>query len=287
MITLGVVLEQATQRLAMAGVDQPRRDARLLVSELLNITMATMIAYPETALSAEHAAIVDVAISRRVKREPVSRILGQREFFGLPFVLGEGTLDPRPDSEVIVESVLVCLKGEQAPSILDLGTGTGCLLLSALSEIDDATGVGVDISPNAVGVAQKNAHELGLADRAQFIQQDWMESDWVDVLPSAFDLVISNPPYIPEADIARLEPEVTHYDPIKALEGGVDGLDPYRHLIPCLRSLLKPGGHAVFEVGKGQSCDVAQLFEVSGFDVLAKPLDLGGIERCIVARFCN
>jgi len=284
MLTLGELLQQATQRLSMAGICDARRDARLLIGELLEISQATMIGFPETAISADHVGIVNSAIERRVKREPVSRILGQREFFGLPFALGVETLDPRPDSETVVEAALTSIANIQNPKVLDLGTGTGCLLLAVLDAIKTATGLGIDISANAVKTATQNARDLGLDDRADFKQQDWSKAQWQAVLDAPYDLILSNPPYIPDGDIAGLEPEVKDYDPLQALAGGTDGLDPYRLLIPQLPALLTENGQVIFEFGIGQADAVSKLFTDAGMIVVVAPQDLGGIVRCIVAR---
>ncbi len=284
MMTLGEVLTQAQHRLAMAGVDDPRRDARLIIGALLDISQATMVGFPETAISKDHLDVIDAAIARRVKREPVSRILGEREFFGLPFRLGPETLDPRPDSETIVEAGIACLRKVCNGRVLDLGTGTGCLLLSILSEVKDATGLGMDVSDNAIETARLNANYLDLQDRARFVRESWLADSWRTLIGDGYHLVVANPPYIPDQDIDGLSPEVRNFDPLRALAGGHDGLDPYRHLIPHVPQLLQPKGWAVFEVGIGQAEDVATLFRDAGMIVTGMPKDLGGISRCVVAH---
>lgn len=281
MTDLGQILAASTARLREAGVEGARRDARLLIGHLLGIGQAEMVARPERALSAAEAAAVEAAILRRVAREPVSRILGSREFYGLEFGLGAETLDPRPDSETLVEAALAALGGRRAPRVLDLGTGTGCLLLAVLAERTDASGVGVDIAEGAVTVAAANADALGMAGRATFLRRDWTAPGWRDGL-GRFDLVLANPPYIPDAEIASLEPEVRNYEPRRALAGGRDGLDPYRLLVPQLADLLVPDGIAGFEFGLGQEAAVAAMFAEAGLAVSGMPKDLGGVIRCVI-----
>ena len=215
---------------------------------------------------------------RRFAGEPESRILGEREFWGLTFAVTAATLDPRPDSETLIETALTLLRNVSAPRILDLGTGTGCLLLALLHERADATGMGVDLSPEALGVASANAARLGLAPRASFHAGNWTER-----LDEKFDLVISNPPYIRHDDIAMLEVEVREHDPMLALDGGADGLDAYRALARLLPDFLTQAGHAVIELGAGQADEVTSLFEMAGSSVLRVVPDLGNVPRALVA----
>lgn len=281
MTDLGQILAASAARLREAGVEGARRDARLLIGHLLGIGQAEMVARPERVLRDDEVAAVEAAIARRAAREPVSRILGSREFYGLEFGLGAETLDPRPDSETLVEAALAAIADKDSPRVLDLGTGTGCLLLAVLAERSDASGVGVDAAEGAVAVAAANAEALGLAARAVFLQRDWTVPGWREGL-GRFDLVLSNPPYIPDADIAGLEPEVREFEPRRALAGGSDGLDPYRVLIPELPALLVPGGVAGFEFGIGQEGAVTALFTAVGLEVTATPRDLGGVIRCAI-----
>ncbi len=281
---LGAVLAAAALRLTAAGVEGARRDARILCGHVLGLDTAAMVAHPERPLTPGEASAVEATIARRARREPVARIIGVREFHGLPFVLGSETLEPRPDSETVVEAALEALKGVDRPRVLDLGTGTGCLLLAVLATRTDARGVGVDVAAGALAVAADNATRLGLAARAEFLRRDWMEPGWAEELGGPFDLVVANPPYIPEAEIAHLQPEVRDFDPHRALAGGADGLAPYRRLSPELGALLKPGGAVAVEVGIGQAAAVAAIFRAAGLVVDVILLDLGGVERCVVAH---
>lgn len=270
----------ATQaRLDQAGVDNPALDARLLIGHALNLDRAQLMMQGERTLSAHESEAIDALIARRAAREPVGRILGMREFWGLPFALNEATLEPRPDTETLVEAALKCAKKDAPLRLLDLGSGTGCILLALLHELPSATGLGIDRAPRAVEQAQINAARLGLEGRAHFQLGDWLEG-----IEEPFDLIVSNPPYIPASDIEALEPEVRLFDPLAALVGGADGLDPYRALIPLFPAFLKPNGAALFEVGIHQAAPVAALMREAGFKDVAIHNDLGGIERCVSGR---
>jgi len=272
-------LEWATARLRQAGVDQPRRDVRVLLTGTTGLDPAQVIGHPERALHPTQQAAFEQAIERRALREPVSRILGWREFWSLRFALSPDTLDPRPDSETLVEAVLGAIGDRSSPlEILDLGSGTGCLLLALLSELPRSRGLGIDISPAAVAVAARNAEALGLARRARF-----QLGDWAAGVTGAWQLIVSNPPYIIEKTIAGLAPEVARYDPPLALSGGVDGLAAYRELIPQAARLLAPDGTLALEIGEGQADQVAQLVHAAGLTCQARVRDLATLDRCILA----
>jgi release factor glutamine methyltransferase len=222
---------------------------------------------------------LDGFAGRREAGEPVWRILGEREFWGLPFRLSPATLEPRPDSETIVEAALKELAGRNTEplSLLDLGTGTGCLLIALLSELPNASGLGVDLSEEACRTATGNAALNGLAERASFRQ-----GSWTDGLTGRFDLILSNPPYIPSGEIAGLAVEVREHDPLLALDGGEDGLGPYRIFARTLPPLLAPGGRIVFEIGAGQGPDVVALMQAGGLEFRGSRNDLGGHERALI-----
>ncbi len=281
--TLAVVRRRAAARLAAAGIDSAALDARILVGHGLGLDRDRLLIDSNRAVAPDDLARVDALIDRRAAREPVSRILGHREFWSLEFALTPETLDPRPDSETVIEAALAT-----APSgplaILDLGTGSGCLLLALLTERPDAEGVGVDASEGAIQAASANARHLKLSARARFVVADWSRNLTERLESRRFDLIVANPPYIPEGDIAGLEPEVSRFDPLAALTGGADGLDAYRCLAPRMPELLSPGGVVVFEVGIGQAAAVADLLAKAGLHPLGTRTDLGGIERCVIAR---
>lgn len=263
------------QSLMRAGSASPGLDARLLVEGSLGVESAD----PDLILTAEALARLDDFTARRIAGEPVWRILGEREFWGLPFRLSPATLEPRPDSETIVETALALLAGrrEEELKLLDLGTGTGCLLIALLSELPRARGLGIDLSEEACRTAAANAALNGVDGRVTFRQ-----GSWTDGLAGRFDLIVSNPPYIPSAEIATLSVEVREHDPLLALDGGADGLGPYRLFASALPPLLAPGGVIVFEIGAGQRPDVVALMRAGGLEFRGSRNDLGGHERALI-----
>ena len=265
-------------RLKQAGLPTPELDARLMVRGATGASEIEMIREPGAFISPEEEVLLAGYEKRRLAGEPVSRILGRREFWGLDFAVTPAVLDPRADSETLVAAALDLLRGVAGPRILDLGTGTGCLLLAVLSERPDAQGLGVDISGAALDVARANAAALGLAARAGFVMADWTAG-----VDGVFDLVLSNPPYIVSTGIAALDAGVRDHDPRLALDGGADGLDAYRALARALPPVLAPRGHAVVELGFGQADAVTALFEAAGLCVAHVVSDLGGVPRALVA----
>jgi release factor glutamine methyltransferase len=273
-----------TARFKAAGIDSDALDARLLTGAALNLDLTGVIAQATRQLTTDEADRLDGFARRRLAGEPVARILGSKEFWGLPFKLSAETLVPRPDTETIVEATLEILRaGDRSQTrlrIADLGTGSGAILLALLTELPDATGIGTDLSTAALGTAKANAQYLGLASRADFIV-----SDYADALSGTFDLIVSNPPYIRSADIAGLAPEVRDHDPHLALDGGRDGLEAYRRIAPQAARLLSPGGLLVLEIGQGQDDDVARLVAAAGLTVMGPAKrDLAGIGRAVLGR---
>lgn len=275
----GLLLD-ATRRLKQAGIEGPRRDAVLLLSEASGLSPDRVRLQPDTALAPDVAARFEALVQRRLAREPVSQILGRREFWGLDFHITRDVLDPRPDSETLVAGVLAAIPDRGAPlRIVDFGTGSGCLLLSLLHELPDATGLGVDASPVALAVAQGNAERLGLSGRANFRQGDWGTG-----IDEPFDILISNPPYIESDVVPGLAPEVARHEPRLALDGGPDGLAAYRRLIPDLARLARLGSIAALEIGLGQDAAVSALLAEAGFAGIAVLPDLAGIGRVVIGR---
>lgn len=274
--TVGGAVTALTQYLKDAGIDSARHDARLLVAAATGLRPQDILLSPDHPMTAPAQASLSDYAMRRLRREPVSRILGMRGFWTLDLEVGPSTLDPRPDTETLVETVLeVCTHPPRR--ILDLGTGTGAILLALLSEYPDATGVGTDLMPEAVALATRNAGRCGLSARAEFQQ-----GSWTDGVTGCFDVIVSNPPYIPADDIAALAPEVREYDPLTALVGGgEDGLDCYRTLVPLAAERLEAGGLLALEVGVGQAGAVATLLEETGFIDVGQRADLGSIDRCV------
>ncbi len=279
MLTRDHAFRMLSWRLKEAGIDNASLDARLLAQAACGCSEIEMIREPGTMLSEGEKEILTTFEGRRLAGEPVSRILGTREFWGLNFRVTPATLDPRADSETLIETSLKLLAGDKAPSILDLGTGTGCLLIALLHELCEARGLGLDCVQETLEIAQENARFSSVSERATFRHGDWAAS-----LNERFDLVISNPPYIPASAIADLAVEVRGHDPHIALDGGVDGLDAYRAIGLALPGLLTPKGHAVVELGQGQGDEVRAIFGAAGLDVINVVPDLGGVSRALVAR---
>lgn len=278
--TIADALTEAAGRLADAGIENSRAEARLLLCHALELGAEAVIGSPEREIGRNERSRLENVVARRAGREPMSHVLGRREFWSLEFRVTSDTLDPRPDSETLIEAVLARVADRQAPlRALDLGTGSGCLVLSLLNELTNAEGIGVDISPAAIEVARGNAVALGLDGRASFAPGDWDTG-----LEGVFDLVVSNPPYISSGDIDGLQPEVAQFEPRLALDGGVDGLHAYRSLGPVLARRLAGHGIAALEIGHGQSEPVTHIMSDAGLDIVASHTDLGGIPRCILLR---
>lgn len=279
-MTLGAALDEAAGKLAAAGLDEPRRRARRLVAAALALSATEVFAYPERPLAVAEAARVAEFLRRTLAHEPLSRVLGKREFWGLELRLSPDVLDPRPETETVVEAVLARLADRaRAYRILDLGTGSGCLLLALLSELPKARGVGVDRAEGAAATACGNALALGLAGRAGFVV-----GDWAAALAGRFDIVVANPPYIASDAIDALPPEVRDFDPRRALDGGPDGLDAYREIAAGLPRLLGPDGIFAGELGAGQHEAVAAILAAEGLQVAGFADDLAGIARCVIAE---
>ena len=277
--TRGSLVNEAAMALVAAGFTDARRQARRVVSAALAITQSDVFCHPDQGITEQQATRVRRFLSRMVAGEPLSRIIAKREFWGLEFILSADTLDPRPETETLVEAVLRRTADRHAQLyLLDLGTGTGCILLALLNELRAAHGVGVDIAEGAARTASLNALSLGLSDRACFVV-----GNWADAVSSRFDVILANPPYVKTPAIARLPREVADHDPVRALDGGEDGLQSYREIIGTASSLLSRDGIMVIEIVAGQADAVAALIKTSGLTVEAVEKDLAGIDRCVVA----
>lgn len=279
-------VETAARRLAGAGIDEPRREATVLVRTVLGLDAAELVTGEAEALGAG-AVPLSAALERRARHEPLSRIVGRRAFWTLDLEIGPETLDPRPETETVVEVVLAELRRQErmhAPlAVLDVGTGSGAILIALLSELPQARGTGVDVSCKALKVARRNAERNGLGGRVVMQQ-----GHWLDGLTGPFDVIVSNPPYIPSAEIDRLETAVRSYDPRPALDGGPDGLAPYRAIIPATARLLAPGGIVAVEIGETQGEVVDRLMAEVGLGPLAQVgrvwLDSSGRPRCVAGK---
>jgi release factor glutamine methyltransferase len=277
--TLVSLWTDARRRLEAAGVDSPVIDARLLLEAGAGVGRVDIVTDPRRPVSAEQAAAVEAFVRRREAREPIGHILGRKGFWTLDLAVNADVLSPRPETELLVEVAMETLAKGWPARVLDLGVGSGAILLSVLSERPLSTGIGIDASEAALTIARANAERLGFSDRATLRQ-----GNWTDGLEGQFDLILSNPPYIPSTDIDGLEPEVARWEPRLALDGGPDGLDPYRRIIADLPRLLAPTGVFAFEVGKGQAEAVQALAEAQGLTTSTPRLDLAGIARVVAGK---
>jgi release factor glutamine methyltransferase len=279
-------LAAAAQRLRNAGVDTPELDARLLLCYSAGLTQEALVASGAAPLSPEAAERLDSYLDRRLKGEPVSRILGFREFYGRSFQIDKNTLDPRPDSEALIDAALSEIDRhgwrDRPLRILDLGTGSGILLVTLLAELPRAIGVGLDLSLPALQMARENAEALGVGARAQFVASDWLEA-----IGGSFDVIVANPPYLAREEFQNLSLEVSAHDPHLALDGGEDGLDPYRRFASRAAAALQPFGVLLAEIGLSQAEAVSKIFAHSGLAIdesRGLRRDLAGRPRVVIAQ---
>lgn len=275
---LSEFLKRTTLRLETAGIENAKLDAALLIAHALSTTREALLMDPDRLLTEPQTEAAEALLARREKREPLAYIVGTREFWSLPFKTAPGVLIPRPDTETMLLAAQQLFPKDAPLSIVDFGTGSGCILLSLLHHYPNATGTGVDISPQALEIAAENARELALANRASFLLSKWSEG-----LSGRFDLIVSNPPYIETATIQELEPEVSLYEPLQALDGGTDGLDAYRQIAASVREHLNPEGKVILEVGFNQAEAVREIITENRLQFITYANDLSGIRRCVVA----
>ncbi|MBI1275415.1 peptide chain release factor N(5)-glutamine methyltransferase [bacterium] len=278
-ITVATVLDELRTALASAAIPNPGMEARLLLREAMGVNDAFIIAHPQTTISADALALVQTWLTRRLNHEPIAYITGSREFWGRDFAVSPATLIPRPDSETLIEAILHHRPDTQKPyQLLDLGTGTGCLLLTLLAEYPNAKGTGIEAISAAVALARRNARAHGLSSRAALHHCRW---DYFQ-LAEAADIIIANPPYIPAADIATLASDVKDHEPMSALIGGADGLDAYRVIFSRTHAWLAGNGLLAVEIGQGQEADITAIAAANGFGLLEARRDLAGITRTLL-----
>ncbi|MEK0082011.1 peptide chain release factor N(5)-glutamine methyltransferase [Benzoatithermus flavus] len=276
MITAGDLLAEGTGALAAAGIGNPRFEARLLLEAATGRSRARLVTEPAEPVPVHETQAFRALLARRATREPMAYILGRAEFWSLPFAVGPGVLVPRADTETLIEAALAAFPDRGRPlRLLDIGVGSGCLLLTLLHLFPNARGLGTDTSETALACTRRNAERLGVDSRLELVETAWAEG-----VSGPFDLVVSNPPYIPTAEIAGLEPEVSLFEPRAALNGGADGLDAYRAILPDLPRLLAPEGTALLEIGKDQEKVLIPMAEALGFAVTTR-CDLADIVRCL------
>lgn len=283
--TYDALLRDTAVALTAAGIDNVRFEARLLLGRAAGLSVEQLVAHGGDPAPAGVVAAMRELTGRRVRREPMAYILGEREFWGLPFKVSPAVLVPRPDSETLIETALDLLPARERPlRILDLGVGSGCLLLTLLREYPKATGVGVDASPEALAIAEENAGTLGVAPRVRLMVDDWRQAGWAGRLEGPFDLLVSNPPYIETPTIEALMPEVANHEPRLALDGGPDGLEAYRIIAAAAPGLIVPGGWALIEGGEGQAVDISRIFSAAGMSPQPPRKDLAGVERVVASQ---
>ncbi len=277
-LTLVQAWTAARKRLESAGVDSPVIDARLLVEAAAGATRVDIITDPHRALSTEQEDALEVYVARRERREPVSHILGRKGFWKIMVGVTRDVLTPRPDTETLVDLALKAFPEGRVFNMLDLGVGSGAIILAILAERPGAKGLGIDVSEEALAVARENAANLGLVGRVALLRGDWTQG----LAEASFDLVVSNPPYIPTGDIPALQPEVSRYEPRLALDGGADGLEAYRILAPEILRVVKPGGRFLVEIGFDQADAVEALFKAAGGKEITTTKDLANKDRVIM-----
>ncbi|MBL0968725.1 MAG: peptide chain release factor N(5)-glutamine methyltransferase [Brevundimonas sp.] len=275
--TLLTAWKAATARLKEGRIDSPSIDSRLLLEVAANCSRTDILTDPYRAMTPDQLSMLDGYVERRLKREPVSRILGRKGFWKIMLNVTPDVLSPRPDTEAILDVVMLAFAPHESFTMIDLGTGSGAILLATLAERAAAKGVGTDISTEALAVARENAANLDVDNRCDFIRTEWA-TGFAD---QSFDLVVSNPPYIPSDDIPGLDPEVRDHDPLLALDGGPDGLVAYRELAPEIMRILKPGGTFAVEIGWDQGPQVRALFEQAGFENVIVVKDLSDRDRVV------
>ncbi len=272
------MLKTASAQLSDSGIESPMLDARLLLSHYLKIPVEKII-IGDFSLTKAQQNEYQKLIARRKAGEPVAYIIGKKEFYGREFKVTKDTLIPRPDSETIIDAALKYFPRESRVKILDLGVGTGCLLLTLLKEFPHSSGFGVDISAATLIITRENSVNLGLGDRAEFVSGCWGEG-----LNGKFGLIVSNPPYIRKSDFANLAPEVKNFEPHIALDGGADGVSCYREILPQVARMLAGDGFALIEIGKNQKPDLVEIINKNNLSLVAAHKDLAGIERCLVLK---
>jgi release factor glutamine methyltransferase len=277
--SVGSVLRRCTAALSRCGIEGAGGDARRLLAAALDAPASAILSAPERLLTAAQLATISACIARRANREPVSRILGRRDFYGRSFAIAPATLDPRPESETLVAAALQIAgeEGWERPRILDVGTGSGCLLVTLLCELEGASGTGTDISAEALAVARDNAQRLGVGQRAS-----WLTADLLENVAGTFHMLIANPPYVRSGEIERLEAEVRNFDPVLALDGGADGLVAYRRLAANVAGIV-PHGWVVVEVGYDQADAVLSIFSAIAQETRVR-LDVAGKRRCVAVK---
>ena len=275
-------LENIVRQLAEKNIESPLLEARLIIAAAKSIECWEVSS--TTEISSDEAEKINAMLEQRLSHKPLDKILGHREFYKYDFLCNENVLSPRPDTETLVENAAGLIFKHKLQNVLELGVGSGCVILSLLADFPFLFGTGVDVSDKALKVAAENAERLGVKNRINLLCADWNDEKFCDNFSSAFDIIVSNPPYIPSAEISELEPEVKNFDPLTALDGGIDGFDAYNQIIKIAPTLLKDNGYLLFEAGYNQARQIAKNCEDNDFKTIAIAKDLAGIERCVIVQ---
>lgn len=279
---MALIFEKIVQKLTEAKIESPRLEARLILAAINQIDADEVSAYTE--FSDQECVLAEKMLIQRLNHCPLDKILGHREFYKYDFLCTEDVLSPRPDTEILVETAAKLIFRHNLQNVLELGVGSGCVLLSLLADFPFLCGTGIDISSKALQIAEKNAQNLGIEKRAKLFCADWNDNNFIAKIGQKFDVIVSNPPYIPSAEIEKLAPEVRNYDPKSALDGGESGFDAYERIVKIAPELLKKDGFLLFESGYNQARKIAEICKENGFKVLEIAKDLSGIERCVLAQ---
>lgn len=277
------LIKDSVAKLTLRGVETSAFEVRLLLAEVLGCEAAEVLAH-SAPLTPEQLNRFEEFTALRGRHVPADKIIGRRGFYKYDFAVSRDVLSPRPDTEILVEAAVAGVRRSGCRSVLELGVGSGCVVLSLLAECPRLHGVGVDISAAALDIAAQNARALGVDGRITFRRSSWFDADFVAALGRQFEMIVSNPPYIASAEIAELDAEVREYDPLPALDGGPDGLDSYRRIAEVAPELLTPGGRIYLEVGENQAETVARIFEAAGLRREEVLEDLAGIKRCVILK---
>lgn len=276
------IYQKTINRLIRANISSPRLEARILIANASNTDVNNVSS--DTTLNNEQINKLNIMISERENHKPLDKIIGYKGFYCHDFITSEDVLSPRPDTEVLVEEAISIIKKNNFNTLLDLGTGSGCIVLSILAQCPDVKATAVDISDKAIKIAQKNAKNLYVANRCNFVNASWLDTDFYGKLANKYDMIVSNPPYIPTYDINTLEQEVKNFDPILALDGGIDGLDCYKQIAVVAKEKISDKGYILIEAGINQKNDIINIFKSQGFTYIKSINDLNSIPRCLVFK---
>lgn len=276
------IYQKTIDELIKAKIPSPRLEARILIANILDIDTNSVSS--STVLDNKQLKKLKSMITERKKHKPLDKIVGTKSFYCNTFITSEDVLSPRPDTEILVEEAIKIIRDNNFKTLLDLGTGSGCIMLSILAQFEDVSATAVDISDKALKIAQKNAHNLNLTDRCNFVNSSWFDADFESKLQTKYDIIVSNPPYIPTKDIKTLEPEVKNFDPVLALDGGKDGLESYKQIAIIAKEKISHNGYVLIEAGINQAQDIVNIFTAQGFTHIASVNDLNFIPRCLIFK---